>query len=279
MAGLRRLFAVRSLKHGWSRRVPVRQLFAGADLAESSHLLRPTRPADRPRSEEARQVCRPLKGGESAAGRSGEAETAQLPSGRRVKASAGAMRRKRWYQAHWVEWGDHLPGGDALLRRHPRPGRTPPACRATRPKSSRCWIGRWSTACVSYGKFPLWNPYIQTGIPFVADPMLHVYNPVVTLPVLLFGVRAGFKLGIYFSFLIGALGMWKLADTLGLGRAARLWTALMFAFAGQPAARFFQGQYLFVLGFAYIPWIVASLLKWRASSGPGPIHSPGQPGQ
>jgi hypothetical protein len=111
-----------------------------------------------------------------------------------------------------------------------------------------------------YHAFPLWNIYIQSGLPYVADPMLHVYNPVVTVPVLLFGVRAGFKLGVYFSFLIAAFGMWRLAKAMGLGRAARLWTALMFAFAGQPIARFFQGQYLFIFGFAYIPWIISSLV-------------------
>lgn len=110
-----------------------------------------------------------------------------------------------------------------------------------------------------YHAFPLWNPYIQSGIPYIADPMLHVYNPVVTLPVLLIGVRAGFKLAVYFSFLIAAFGMWRLAKTIGLSWPARIWTALMFAFAGQPIARFFQGQYLFVLGFAYIPWIISSL--------------------
>ena len=71
-----------------------------------------------------------------------------------------------------------------------------------------------------YHVFPLWNPYIMSGIPFVGDPMLHVYNPVVTLPVLLFGVRAGFKLALYFSFLTGAFGMWRLGVVLGM-RAAR----------------------------------------------------------
>jgi len=111
-----------------------------------------------------------------------------------------------------------------------------------------------------YHAFPLWNIYIQSGLPYIADPMLHVYNPVVTVPVLLLGVRAGFKLGVYFSFLIAAFGMWRLAYALGLGRAARLWTALMFAFAGQPVARFLQGQYLFIFGFAYIPWIISSLI-------------------
>ncbi|HNT24426.1 MAG TPA: hypothetical protein PKM21_08680 [Anaerolineales bacterium] len=117
------------------------------------------------------------------------------------------------------------------------------------------------------GAFPLWNPYLQTGLPYIADPMLHVYNPVVTIPVLLLGVRAGFKLGVFISFVIAALGMWQLGRQLGLGQAVRVWMAIMFAFAGQPAARFFQGQYLFILGFAWIPWIIAFLLKIRKSEG------------
>ena len=112
-----------------------------------------------------------------------------------------------------------------------------------------------------YRAFPLWNPYLMSGIPYVGDPMLHVYNPLVTLPVLLFGVSAGFKLALYLSFLAGAFGMWRLGSLLGMRGAARVWMALMFAFAGQPAARFFQGQYLFVLGFAWIPWAVGSLFQ------------------
>lgn len=111
-----------------------------------------------------------------------------------------------------------------------------------------------------YRTFPLWNPYLHTGLPFVADPMLHVYNPVATIPVLLFGVRDGYKIGIFLSFLIAAFGMWRLASALGMDRAARLWAALMYAFAGQPIARFFQGEYLFVYGFAWIPWILVSLI-------------------
>jgi hypothetical protein len=112
-----------------------------------------------------------------------------------------------------------------------------------------------------YGAFPLWNPYIMSGIPYVGDPMLHVYNPLVTLPVLLFGVKAGFKLALYLSFLAGAFGMWWLGSILGMRGPTRVWMALMFAFAGQPTARFFQGQYLFVLGFAWIPWAVGSLFQ------------------
>jgi len=207
----------------------------------------------------------PLEGGE----RLEEAERSE-----RGEETQRGESSRRWYQAHWVEWGiiflavTLYCAGILDLRAATRlPGN----------ESEVFQMLDWTlvNSLRDYGKFPLWNPYIQSGVPFVADPMLHVYNPVVTLPVLLFGVPAGFKLGIYISFLIGALGMWKLSHTLGMSRAARLWTALMFAFAGQPAARFFQGQYLFVLGFAYIPWIFSSLLEVRQAVALSPIFSRG----
>lgn len=110
-----------------------------------------------------------------------------------------------------------------------------------------------------FGQFPLWNPYIQTGLPYVADPMLHLYNPVVTAPVLLFGVKDGFKIALFLSFLLAALGMWWLGAVLKMGRVGRLWVALLYAMSGPPVARFFQGQYLFTLGYAWIPWTIAGL--------------------
>jgi len=113
--------------------------------------------------------------------------------------------------------------------------------------------------------FPVWNPYIFTGLPYLADPNSHALNPLAGLPVLLFGPQNGLKAGVILSFLVAAWGMWNLAATLGMGRAARLWAALMFALAGQPLARFLQGQYIFVLGFAWIPWIIAGLFRQAQS--------------
>ena len=110
-----------------------------------------------------------------------------------------------------------------------------------------------------YGQFPLWNPYLHTGLPYLGDPMSHVFNPLVTVPVLLYGVKTGFKLALFFSFLAAALGIRRLGTALGMSRTTRIWIALLYAFAGQPVARFFQGQYLFVLGFAWIPWSIGSL--------------------
>ena len=113
----------------------------------------------------------------------------------------------------------------------------------------------------SFHQFPQWNFYILGGTPYVADPMFHAFNPVVTLPVLFWGVLDGYKIALFLSFLLAALGTWWLAKTAGMGPAGRLWSACLFACTGQPAIRFLSGEYLFVFGFAWIPWSLASLIN------------------
>jgi hypothetical protein len=113
---------------------------------------------------------------------------------------------------------------------------------------------------VQNGVFPLWNPYLRTGVPYAGDPMLHIYNPLTSVPVLLLGVVDGFRVALFLSFVAAGWGMWYLGKTLGLAWPARVWMALMFAMAGQPVAKFLQGHYLFVFGFAWIPWAFAGLL-------------------
>ncbi|MFZ5809199.1 MAG: hypothetical protein ACOY16_07945 [Chloroflexota bacterium] len=110
-----------------------------------------------------------------------------------------------------------------------------------------------------FHRIPLWNPYIHTGLPYIADPMLHIYNPVVTVPALMLGVLDGYKVALFLSFFLAAVGMWRLGRVFGFGKLPSLWVGLMYAFAGQPVARFFQGEYLFIFGFAYIPWIIVNL--------------------
>ena len=60
--------------------------------------------------------------------------------------------------------------------------------------------------------------YLASGLPFVSDPFLHVFDPLATIPVLLFGVAAGFKIALFLSFLAAALGTWLLGRVLGLSR-------------------------------------------------------------
>jgi hypothetical protein len=39
-----------------------------------------------------------------------------------------------------------------------------------------------------YGRFPLWNPYLRSGMPLIGDPMLHFGNPLVAVPIALLDV-------------------------------------------------------------------------------------------
>jgi hypothetical protein len=110
------------------------------------------------------------------------------------------------------------------------------------------------------GQFPLWNPYYFTGIPYFAHPMLHVYNPLASLPVMIFGTLNGFKIAVFLGFIVAGLGMWWLGKELGLAPAGRIWVSLMYAFSGVAAAKFIQGQYVMVLGFGWIPFSLAAII-------------------
>lgn len=111
-----------------------------------------------------------------------------------------------------------------------------------------------------YGQFPLWNPYFSTGAPYIAHPMLHAYNPFITIPVLFFGALNGFKIAVFLAFVIAGLATWWLGHEMGLSRVGRVWCALMYTLCGVAAAKFIQGHYLMVLGFGWIPFCLAALM-------------------
>ncbi len=113
---------------------------------------------------------------------------------------------------------------------------------------------------LKFGEFPLWNPYIRTGQPWIADPFLHNLNPFVTLPILMLGVLDGYKVALFLSFLLAAFGMWWLGKVLGMSAPVRVWVALMYCFTGNAVAKFLQGHYDMVFGYAWIPWIIAALI-------------------
>lgn len=110
------------------------------------------------------------------------------------------------------------------------------------------------------GVFPLWDPFLRTGWPLIADGFLHIYNPLVGIPILVLGAWDGPKVAVLLSYLAAALGMWWLGKVLGFNSPVRVWMGLSYAFAGQAAARFFEGQYDFVYGFAWFPWAIAGLI-------------------
>lgn len=118
-------------------------------------------------------------------------------------------------------------------------------------------IGLWRA-----GEIPLWNPYMLTGFPHAGDFVNHFWNPVATLPVLLWGGINGMKVSIFLSLVVAGLGQWVLAHVFGARGAFRLWSGALFALSGGLALLWYRGWYELLVGAAWFPWCFA--LLWLA---------------
>lgn len=108
-----------------------------------------------------------------------------------------------------------------------------------------------------HGEIPLWNPYMLTGFPHTGDPLGHFWNPVSTIPIMLWGGINGMKVSIFLSFIIAGLGQWILAYMLGLKRIFRLWSSILFMLSGGLALLWRIGWYELLVGAAWFPWCFA----------------------
>ena len=111
-----------------------------------------------------------------------------------------------------------------------------------------------------YGEIPLWNPYMLTGYPQVGDLLGHFWNPVSTIPIMLWGGINGMKASIFLSFIIAGLGQWMFAYRIGLRRMFRLWSAILFLVSGGLALFWRVGWYELLLGAVWFPWCFALYL-------------------
>jgi hypothetical protein len=126
---------------------------------------------------------------------------------------------------------------------------------ATRPIVAEIALSR-------YGEIPLWNPYLQTGLPMVGDPVNHFWSPISTVPIWLFGGITGMKVSVFLAYLLAGLGMWYLARVCGLRGLFRVWASLLFMFSGGLALLWRLGWYELLLGAVWFPWAFASF--WQA---------------
>ncbi|HLF28989.1 MAG TPA: hypothetical protein VJG32_21900 [Anaerolineae bacterium] len=110
-----------------------------------------------------------------------------------------------------------------------------------------------------YGEIPLWNPYMLTGFPHVGDLINHFWNPVATVPVLIWGGINGLKVSVFLAFILAGIGQWLFAHGCGVRGLVRLWAALLFMLSGGLAMLWQVGWYELLLGMAFFPWCFASL--------------------
>lgn len=110
-----------------------------------------------------------------------------------------------------------------------------------------------------YGQIPLWNPYMMTGFPHAGDFINHFWNPVATLPVLIWGGINGMKISVFMALALAGIGQWVFAHVLGIRGLIRLWAGLLFMLSGGLVLLWRLGWYELLLGAVWFPWCFAAL--------------------
>ncbi len=114
--------------------------------------------------------------------------------------------------------------------------------------------------CIHHGVFPVWNPYLLTGIPVCADLQYPLWSPEVWL----IGILSGYSIYILHFLFIGYLvlagyGMYRLTLHFNKHRTSALIAGAAYMLSG-----FFTGhaQALFsMVGAAWLPWVVLYMIK------------------
>ena len=108
--------------------------------------------------------------------------------------------------------------------------------------------------------FPLWNPIVGYGRSLIADPFLFVFNPFLSLPMMIFGLVNGTKVAVVLNFFIAGLGMWFLARALKFERLTRLWCSLIYMMSGAIPSHLTVGQMQLSFSLGWLPWSIAGLI-------------------
>ncbi len=123
------------------------------------------------------------------------------------------------------------------------------------------WIGVGRKALLEYAELPLWNHHLGTGLPYLADPFSHFFNPLALIPALIWGPINGPKMAVVATILASGLTQYYFASVLGLSAPARVFSALVYMMNGQMMVRFGFGHYDFGLAYPYMPLAYALLIK------------------
>ncbi len=118
------------------------------------------------------------------------------------------------------------------------------------------------------GRFPLWNPYIYTGMPFFADPQTRVIYPVSALLAWMDPAEAtGYDVAIH--FLIAMVGMYLFLRAVDTTTAGSIVGAFAYGFSSFFYCR--VGQPPFVAAASWIPFFFYAYERARRSERTGTL--------
>lgn len=116
---------------------------------------------------------------------------------------------------------------------------------------------------ISSGQIPWWNPYLFSGMPFMANPSVSSFYPINWLYVF-FPLDKAFPLITAIHLMIAALGMYWLgrkAIKPALGVIPACSMGLAFACSGYMSARIWAGHTEIIAAASYMPWVIGIFIR------------------
>ena len=116
------------------------------------------------------------------------------------------------------------------------------------------WL-RFAVSSIRQGQFPLWNPYLFSGQPFVANPQPALFYPP-TWPALLMPVTRALGLIIVLHLWLAGAGMYAWLRSEGASAAGALFGGAIFAFSGYFFVRVRAGHLGVITTGAWLPLVL-----------------------
>jgi hypothetical protein len=120
------------------------------------------------------------------------------------------------------------------------------------------WL-RFAISAIDRGQLPLWNPYLFSGIPFVANPQPAFFYPPTWLAAVM-PLHRALGVMIMLHLWIAGVGMYAWLQTEGASRIGALFAAVVFAFSGYFLVRVRGGHLGVVTTGSWLP-----VLLWTYS--------------
>lgn len=118
-----------------------------------------------------------------------------------------------------------------------------------------------STSIRATGSIPRQADVAAAGIPVWGDPLSGVPNPLLYLPLAVWGVPVGMRVVIVELLFLSAVGMWFWLRRLQVNGTFRLWGSLLYMLSGGIAARVHAGHWEQLFVFPVMPWLLSLTLQ------------------
>ena len=110
------------------------------------------------------------------------------------------------------------------------------------------------------GYIPRWMPYVSLGQPSVDHGHSMLFNPLASIPALIFGINSGTKLSVVLFLILGGAGGLVLGRTLNWGFPARLLLAGLLIARSSTLMTFGFGYIQMAAQQMYFPWVMAGII-------------------